>query len=416
MCCEEYLPLLNELLNKTLAPGDKRGLEAHLAVCEGCRAEFQRLKKADDLLREIVSGMFSEIEVPPELSCRIGKALEGQRQKPVRPAHLGWLPALLRTSAVAAALLLFIAAGTFGYRYIFSPPWKQSEVVWQEPAAGGEQKSMVSSDDAGPEAGSETGSGPGPETSGAKDVRPESAPVIPREPAPSSEPGKNLNLQPESGIERLSQESAPPGPGGPPEPDPEPEVTGRQRGGANIPGDAGSAADSAPPEGALPAESPGQEEKLLFAAGAPPAVAENGEIPDAKEKEGDFARDHQENATKELGLAYLKPGYLPPGAEFQDVTRISGTIYQNYRVGRFSMQIRQSPAVSSGITTGPASRKTGEIEINGARAILTETEAGAENGTSNRLITITWQQDGLLLSVGGELPLGELVKVASSLE
>ena len=115
-------------------------------------------------------------------------------------------------------------------------------------------------------------------------------------------------------------------------------------------------------------------------------------------------------------MAYLKPGYLPPGAEFQDVTRISGTIYQNYRVGRFSMQIRQSPAVSSGITTGPASRKTGEIEINGARAILTETEAGAENGTSNRLITITWQQDGLLLSVGGELPLGELVKVASSLE
>ncbi|OPZ74708.1 MAG: hypothetical protein BWY80_00475 [Firmicutes bacterium ADurb.Bin456] len=132
--------------------------------------------------------------------------------------------------------------------------------------------------------------------------------------------------------------------------------------------------------------------------------------------EDNFIQKARESVALEPGPAYLKPDYLPPGAELQDVTQVSGTIYQNYRVGQLSMQISQSPAGIPGVRTGPASRKTGEVEINGVRGTLTEKEPGTGNGTSNREITITWQQDGLLLSVGGELPREELVKVASSLK
>ena len=146
MRCEEYLPMLNELLNKTLTPGERRGVEAHLAVCEGCRNEFQRLKRADELLREAVSDMFSEIEVPADLSSSIEEVIKKERKKTARLAHARWLPAFLKVPAVAAALLLFVAAGTFGYRYIFAPPLKQSQVVLQEPVADNESKPFMSPD------------------------------------------------------------------------------------------------------------------------------------------------------------------------------------------------------------------------------------------------------------------------------
>ena len=79
MRCEEYLPMLNELLNKTLTPG-KKGVEAHLAVCEGCRTSFKDLKELMNCT-EAVSDMFSEIEVPADLSSRIEEVIKKERKK-----------------------------------------------------------------------------------------------------------------------------------------------------------------------------------------------------------------------------------------------------------------------------------------------------------------------------------------------
>ena len=121
MRCEEYLPMLNELLNKTLTPGERRGVEAHLAVCEGCRNEFQRLKRADELLREAVSDMFSEIEVPADLSSRIEEVIKKER-KNCTAGTCQVVAGIFKGPGGCAALLLFVAAGTFGYRYIFAPP------------------------------------------------------------------------------------------------------------------------------------------------------------------------------------------------------------------------------------------------------------------------------------------------------
>lgn len=406
MRCEEYLSMVNELLNKTLAPVEKKEVEAHLAVCEDCRAEFQRLKKADDLLRETICDMFSEIGVPSDLSGRIEEVLKKEREKPARLAHSKWLPAFLRVPAVAAALLLFIAAGTFGYRYIFTPPLKQSEIVMQEPAVSGESEPLIASDDSGSPAGSVHS----PKTFGTADVQEKSAPLELRDTPPAPKSEGNRNLISESEAERLTRESAPPGKGGEPEPGSAPE----KRGGADVQKNAGQAADSALPEETQQVGPQAQEDMLLFAAGAPSTAAEDEEIQDS-EKDG-FAHGALEDTAEEIGFVCLEPDYLPPGAELRDLTRVPGAVYQNYRVGQLSLQISQSLAGASKININSESRETAEIEINGARGILEVKEPGDENGTSPVYTTITWQQGELLISIGGELPREELVKIASSLK
>ena len=86
----------------------------------------------------------------------------------------------------------------------------------------------------------------------------------------------------------------------------------------------------------------GHRKISLFAAGAPGANVEDGEI-QASEKDG-FARDAQQDAAKEVGFVCLEPAYLPRGAELQDVTWRSGTVYQKYLVGQLSLQISQTLA------------------------------------------------------------------------
>ncbi len=409
MRCEEYLPMLNELLNKTLTPGERRGVEAHLAVCEGCRNEFQRLKRADELLREAVSDMFSEIEVPADLSSRIEEVIKKERKKTARLAHARWLPAFLKVPAVAAALLLFVAAGTFGYRYIFAPPLKQSQVVLQEPVADNESKPFMSPDGSDlPAESLKSG-----ETYGSGDVQKESAPVEPQDTPPAPKPGEPR--KPVSGNEaeiNLAREGAPPGKGGDSEPGP---VTERRAGGgAAVQRNAGQPADSAQSADSTgPVPTGTQEDLSLFAAGAPGANVEDGEI-QASEKDG-FARDAQQDAAKEVGFVCLEPAYLPRGTELQDVTWLSGTVCQNYLVGQLSFRICQGLAKAPMAEIESASKDSSALEINGVKGILKEKKPGDEEGTSRGYTTITWQQGELLITVGGELPREELVKIASSL-
>jgi len=409
MRCEEYLPLLNELLNKTLTPGERRGVEAHLAVCEGCRNEFQRLKRADELLREAVSGMFSEIEVPAGLSGRIEEVIKKEQKKTARLAHSRWLPSFLRVPAVAAVLLLFIAAGAFGYRYIFAPPPKQSQVVMQDPAADDALKPLMSPADADlPSESSKSRA-----TYGSEDVQKEPAPVEPRVSSPVSKPGDTrMRSGKEAGI-NLALDGSSPGKGEVSEPEPLTEQ--RAGGGAAVQRNAGQPADSAQPtesNGLAPTGT--QEDLSLFAAGAPGASVEGGEI-QASEKDS-FARVALEEAANEAGFVCLKPAYLPRGAELQDVTWLSGMVCQNYRVGQLSFRICQELAKAPMAEIESASREHVELEINGAKGILKETKPGDEDGTFRGYTTITWQQGELLITVEGELPREELVKIASSLK
>lgn len=403
MRCEEYLPMINELLNKTLSLTEKREVEDHLTVCENCRAEFQRLKKADDLLREVVCDMVSEIEVPAYLSRRIKETLEKEQEQRARAIRSGWRPAFLKIPAVAAALFLFIAAGTFGYHYVFGPPAKQSEVVLQEPAVTDESEPLISYDRAVSPAGPE----PEPGASGSVDVREKSAPA--KTPAPETplalKPEGTQNVVSESEAGRIARENAPAGKGGEPETE---TTTTKQRGGAGALKSAGRTVEPPQLEGTQP-----QEDRRLFAAGQSFATGEEAGV-EGSDRDS-FTRGTLEDAANDLGFACLEPDYLPQGAELQEVNWLSGTVYQNYRIGQLSFQISQSQAGASEAKNKPPSQEN-VIEINGARGILEETRTGAENGISKGYTTIIWQQGELLLSVGGELPREELVKIASSLK
>ncbi len=401
MRCEEYLPLINELLNKTLSPTEKRGVEDHLAACENCQAEFQRLKKADDLLREVVCDMFSEIEVPAYLSRRIKETLEKEQEQRARATRSGWRSAFLKIPAVAAALFLFIAAGTFGYQHVFGPSAKQSEVVLQEPSVTDESEPFISYD----RAVSPAGPGQDPGSSGPANVQEKSAPVKPPENLLKSKPEGTQNVVSGSEAIRIARENAPAGKGGEPEPE---TTTTKQRGGAGASMSAGQAVDPPQLEGTQPLE-----DRRLFAAGQ--SFATGGDAGVEGSGKDSFAQGTLEDAAKDLGFTCLEPDYLPRGAELQEVNRLSGTVYQNYRIGQLSFQISQSQVGASEAKIKPPSQEN-VIEINGARGILEETGHGAENGTSKGYTTIIWQQGELLLSVGGELPREELVKIASSMK
>ena len=121
MRCEEYLPLLNELLNKTLTPGERRGVEAHLAVCEGCRNEFQRLKGLMNC-REVVSGMFSELRFLPVFPMY----RRSHKEQKNRPA--GTPGGCRHFKLAVAAVLLYLFGGPSATVHLAPPP-KQSRLL-----------------------------------------------------------------------------------------------------------------------------------------------------------------------------------------------------------------------------------------------------------------------------------------------
>ncbi|HBC94781.1 MAG TPA: hypothetical protein DCZ10_18255, partial [Pelotomaculum sp.] len=81
MRCEKIMRKFNDLLDRSLSAKEEHEIQAHLAVCPNCRAEFQLTKNADDILRATVIEMVTEIEVPANLSQRIGQALAGEKKR-----------------------------------------------------------------------------------------------------------------------------------------------------------------------------------------------------------------------------------------------------------------------------------------------------------------------------------------------
>ena len=267
----------------------------------------------------------------------------------------------------------------------------------QDPAADDALKPLMSPADADlPSESSKSRA-----TYGSEDVQKEPAPVEPRDSSPVSKPGDTrMRSGKEAGI-NLALDGSSREKGRVSEPEPLTEQ--RAGGGAAVQRNAGQPADSAQPtesNGLAPTGT--QEDLSLFAAGAPGASVEGGEI-QASEKDS-FARVALEEAANEAGFVCLKPAYLPRGAELQDVTWLSGMVCQNYRVGQLSFRICQELAKAPMAEIESASREHVELEINGAKGILKETKPGDEDGTFRGYTTITWQQGELLITVEGNCP------------
>ncbi len=99
--CDEYIILMNMLIDGEASPEERQRLSEHLNVCESCRAEYARLKYMADVMRDM------QQEVPENLHSSIMSKIPASKQVKIpfyRSKSFG---------LVAAACLMIAAAGAF---------------------------------------------------------------------------------------------------------------------------------------------------------------------------------------------------------------------------------------------------------------------------------------------------------------
>ena len=97
MTCEEAKRLFDEKLDGILDENEIARLDAHLAECEACRLEYERLEKLHTYLTSFA------VDIPSELSENVMKSIRSEKKR--RILSKKWLAPLMTVSA--AALLCF---------------------------------------------------------------------------------------------------------------------------------------------------------------------------------------------------------------------------------------------------------------------------------------------------------------------
>ncbi len=119
--CPERLAELNALLDGELDAANTLAAEAHLKGCEGCRAEFARLRA----LRETIAAAEARWSAPAGLRARVESLIEASAQSRPRPSSGNWLAWTGGAGAGAiAAGLAFVLIGPS-----LAPPPVEGEVV-----------------------------------------------------------------------------------------------------------------------------------------------------------------------------------------------------------------------------------------------------------------------------------------------
>jgi len=362
MHCDGIKLMLNDFFNKTLSGVEEQKVRGHLSECEDCRCEFSRLEKADAALKKVIHEMVAGIEVPKSLNERIEMAL-AMEKRPRR--RTGFLPALVRTPAVAAALLLVVlTAGLFGYYNLYSPPNQPKVAISDSPAVP-----------------LTAGSGPSDMDN--------SVPIADEKAAPTTErqdlQAGGASQKKDAGLQSSTKPAA------------EPEKP--------------SAVQPPPPAAA---SQPGAsedaraqlEKRPMSVTTAPPAAgggvkAVSGEIYDS--------------AAGDAGFEPLKPTYLPSGMRLVDVSWRSGVAYQTYRSGSSYVIISQGRATASGFNYDQQATGGALVSINGARAVLEENKQDASGNGSGVFTVLRWQRGEWIFSVSGELTVDEIIKIACSI-
>ncbi|BAF58853.1 hypothetical membrane protein [Pelotomaculum thermopropionicum SI] len=355
MHCETVKRLMNDLLDQTLPAAREREIEAHMAVCEGCRSEFQKLGAADELLKKVICEMMTEIEVPPGLSRRIEKVLAEAKHR--GPAWMR-LAALLKAPAVAAALLLAVAAAGFlGWQKPFSTAVKQPEVALNGPVAAENQSEVVTRD-------------------ADRTAAPEEVPAADK-----------LEV-----LQKYDSGAVQDGAGGGNSAEPEEKQELRDAG--EVP-----AGVSREPGGQL-------RQNKIFSGASVETLNSGAPL---------LKKGTLEEAAAGAGFYPVKPAYLPEGARFLEAAWVPGAVYQNYRAGQLAFTVSQSRA--NGIKPGEGSRAGPgvAVEINGVPAVLQETGPEPGDGASRVRTVLRWVSGEWAFSVEGELPKEEIIKIAESL-
>ena len=395
MRCEKIMRKFNDLLDRSLSAKEEHEIQAHLAVCPNCRAEFQLTKNADDILRATVIEMVTEIEVPANLSQRIGQALAGEKKRQTGKTRLF---GLFRPPALAAAMLMLVAAvGLFGYYKLFDPSLKNPAVVMSVPES---QSASENADKIEPS----PLSGAGREESAGKDAtaaeaQPKTRSPLVTEKAPAAEDTTTVMQDADNlNAEAAARKDAPP----------------RQEGGESFSMKENGAADLT--------QAPDREENGA-ADLAPAPDLEEQIIPMASSQSSGAAKLFMssraalpqgtlQEAIREVGFTPAVPGYLPPETELKDVTWETGTVCLGYLVAdQKSFTLSQSQAAEAGAIGEEGGQL---IDLNGVKARLQETSSG---GDPARVYTsVRWQRGEWVFTVKGDLPRKEILKIALSIE
>jgi len=357
MRCDSIKDWFNDYLDGDLTRERKEAVDNHLEQCSHCRREFNKLKQADDFLRLEVRRMFAEIPLPEGLQSKIDDEIKkrGRRLPFYKRLQRGY-------AGIAAALLIFAAAyGMFHQQF------------------GGRPDSNVMNGESLPEA---TEQASPPEAADQSQVYQLDAdedvqPVITEDPVGESNPDvqkQSANIKKSSRVmEKLPAET--------------------------LVGDADSATGINPcsfTETSLKKEEPAKRANEIEGA----AAAENDAAATSAGKEIDKV-----NADNKL--VPLLPSYLPEGTVMESLSRSENTVNINYKAGNLIFGIEERLAPEANVSEdSPAKGK--EIKINGQSGTLLES-------TPPGRFTVIFQQDRLLITIEGTLPVEEILSIAESL-
>ncbi len=134
--CEAYAEAISAAVDGALSPEEQAALDAHLAVCPGCRALLHDLQTIHAAMADL-----PPVEVPDGLCGRIMDAVEQEKIVPL-PAKR---PARRKTWLAVAAMAALVLAGAWGLTSR-SPAWNMASGA-APMAAAGNAAAEVSPDD-----------------------------------------------------------------------------------------------------------------------------------------------------------------------------------------------------------------------------------------------------------------------------
>ncbi|MDD4236990.1 MAG: zf-HC2 domain-containing protein [Desulfotomaculaceae bacterium] len=380
MRCEKIVHKFNDLLDMTLSAVEEHEVQAHLVACPDCRDKFQLVKNADDMLRATVLEMVAEIEVPSNLSQRIGQILAGEKKRQHRKAKLF---GLLQAPAFAAAMLvLVVATGLFGYYKLFDPSRNNPSVVLSLPQSQSVSESAADTEPAPLSgAGQEQATVKGGTTTDAKYKA--ASPLVTEKTPVADDTIVIMQDADNLDAEAIARQNAPSGLGS---------------------GDYNKTIEKAATD--LAQDPITEEQSIPMASSQSSGTAKMFTMSDRATSQ----RGTLQEATREVGFTPTVPGYLPPEAELKDVTWEPGTVRLEYLADRNSFMLTQSRVAEVG-TIGEEGGQL--IELNGAKAHLQENSTDGDQSWG--YTTVRWQRGEWVFMVDGDLPREEILKIALSI-
>jgi hypothetical protein len=316
--------------------------------------------------------MVAGIDVPGNLNDRIENIISAENRKKTQWSRVF---ALLKSPAAAAALFFVVlAAGFLSYHSYFNMISSQPKVVLSVPDAG------KHTNGAGNSAEERLDTIVSGNTAAVKEENvSQAAPVLERKP----EDIINSN----NTTEQLKKDQA-------------------ERLAGNLSDKQQLPAISQAPE-PLSKSQPVEDPRSAFVTSVPTVTGEG--MPAQY-------RGTMEEAVGSVGYIPAKPAYLPQGAVLSDVSWHSGATAQNYRVGEFYFAVSQSRLDTTNFVYDEILSQGSAVDINGSQGFIQESGPEPGDGISAVTTTLSWQKGDWAFSVIGDLPAGEILKVAASIK